>query len=121
MVAALNRMREAGIHPSTQLLWEALDLAHDKADPGLKAVLRQLAPSVVGPNHPLIRRLSGGGQHGSSGSSASSSDRWSPRKGSKDSGSRASGSSVRPDSWRPTTAGGQESGEDEQVAQQARV
>lgn len=115
-------MREAGINPSSQLLWEALDLAHNKSDPGLKAVLRQVAPSVVGPNHPLIRRLSGGqygGQHGSSGSSTSSSDRWSPRKGSS---KNSASSSVRPDSWRPTATagGGQESGEVEQVAQQAR-
>lgn len=115
-------MREAGINPSAELLWEAADLAYDKSDPGLKAVLRQVAPSVVGPNHPLIRRLSGGSQLGSS--MSSNSDRWRPRKGGKDSGSRASGSSsVRPDSWRPTTAAGaQESGgEDEQVAQQAKM
>lgn len=81
VAAALNRMREASILPSVEVLSEAVDLAFERRDMGLQGVLRQVAADVVGPWHQINKRLNanrviakpGGG------TAAVMSDRWRPQ------------------------------------------
>jgi hypothetical protein len=123
VVSALNRMRSANINPAEDQLQRAADVASNKGDAGLLAVLRQCAAEMLPPTHPLNRRLKVGyaqgrprGDQGGALGARGGRDVWnsaadsSSSSGSAGSSSRGGGSSIS------GSAGGSRSGSSSSVS-----